>query len=165
MLTSTSGSISASVPGHGVVLYRVSAGSGSSVGSAHRFVGASSGRCLDVPNGSTATGTQLDIWDCATGTNQSFTPTSAKELRVYNGSLCLDAGGQGTTAGTKVITWTCNGQTNQQWNLNADGTITGVQSGLCLDVTGGNVASGNVNGTLIELWGCNGGANQQWSLG
>ncbi|ACU76741.1 Alpha-galactosidase [Catenulispora acidiphila DSM 44928] len=165
VLTSTSGSISASVPGHGVVLYRVSAGSGSSVGSAHRFLGASSGRCLDVPNGSTTTGTQLDIWDCGTGTNQSFTPTSDKELRVYNGSLCLDASGQGTTAGTKVITWTCNGQTNQQWNLNADGTVTGVQSGLCLDVTGGNVASGNVNGTLIELWGCNGGANQQWSLG
>jgi alpha-galactosidase len=165
VITSTSGAISATVPGHGSVMYRVSAGSGSSVGTAHALVGASSGRCLDVPNGSTTTGTQLDIWDCNSGSNQSFTPTSGKALQVYSGSLCLDASGQGTTAGTKVITWTCNGQTNQQWNLNADGTITGVQSGLCLDVTGGNVASGNVNGALVELWGCNGGANQQWKLG
>jgi len=165
VVTSTSGSISATVPAHGSVMYRVSPGSGSSVGSAHRFVGASSGRCLDVPNGSTTTGTQLEIWDCNTGSNQSFTPTSGKALQVYNGSLCLDASGQGTSTGTAIITWTCNGQTNQQWNLNPDGTITGVQSGLCLDVTGGNVPAGNVNGTLIELWTCNGGANQQWSLG
>ena len=165
VVTSTSGSISATVPAHGSVMYRVSPGSGSSVGSAHRLVGASSGRCLDVPNGSTTTGTQLEIWDCNTGTNQSFTPTSGKALQVYNGSLCLDASGQGTSTGTAIITWTCNGQTNQQWNLNPDGTITGVQSGLCLDVTGGNVPAGNVNGTLIELWTCNGGANQQWSLG
>jgi alpha-galactosidase len=165
VVTSTSGSISATVPAHGSVMYRVSPGSGSSVGSAHRLVGASSGRCLDVPNGSTTTGTQLEIWDCNTGSNQSFTPTSGKALQVYNGSLCLDASGQGTSTGTAIITWTCNGQTNQQWNLNPDGTITGVQSGLCLDVTGGNVPAGNVNGTLIELWTCNGGANQQWSLG
>ncbi|NUP48595.1 MAG: alpha-galactosidase [Catenulispora sp.] len=165
VLTSTTGTISASVPAHGSVMYRVSHGSGTSVGTTHPLVGASSNRCLDVNNGNTTPGVQLEIWDCGGGTNQAFTLTSAGELRTLGGTLCLDASGQGTTAGTKVITWNCNGQTNQKWNLNPDGTITGVQSGLCVDVTGGNVPSGNVNGVLVELWDCNGGANQQWRLG
>ena len=161
-LTSTSGTISAAVPGHGSVMYRVSTGSGSSIGTTHPIRGASSGRCLDVANGSTTPGVQLEIWDCNGGTGQALTLTSAGELRVLG--LCLDASGQGTSAGTPVITWNCNGQSNQKWNLDPDGTITGVQSGLCVDVTGGNVPSGNVNGVKVELWNCNGGANQQWAL-
>jgi alpha-galactosidase len=165
VLASTTGTISASVPGHGSVMYRVSYGSGSSVGTTQPLVGASSNRCLDVDNGTATPGTQLEIWDCNGGTNQAYTLTAAGELRAVGGTMCLDASGQGTTAGTQVITWNCNGQTNQQWNPNPDGTITGAQSGLCVDVTGGNVPAGNVNGSLIELWGCNGGANQQWRLG
>lgn len=164
VLTSTGGTISATVPAHGSVMYRVSAGSGTSVGSTHPLVGASSNRCVDVPNNTTTTGTQVEIWDCNGGANQAYTLTAAGELRVYNPALCLDAKGGGTANGTPVIIWGCNGGANQQWTFNADGSITGAQSGLCLDVTGGNVASGNVNGVLLELWSCNGGANQQWRL-
>ena len=110
-------------------------------------------------------GAQVDIWDCNAGGNQEWTPTAARELRVYGGTMCLDAYNNQTSAGTKVELWSCNGGANQQWALNPDGTITGVQSGLCLDVTGGNVPAGNVNGTDTELWTCNGGANQQWAVG
>jgi alpha-galactosidase len=164
VVTSTSGTISATVPAHGSVMYRVSAGSGSSVGGTTEIVGASSARCLDVYNNQTAPGTKIEIWDCNGGANQKWTPTAAGELRVYAGTQCLDAANNGTSAGTKVQLYTCGGGANQQWKLNPDGTITGVQSGLCLDVTGGNVPAGNVNGTALELWNCNGGANQQWSL-
>jgi alpha-galactosidase len=164
VVTTTSGPISATVPGHGVVMYRLAAGSGSSVGGTTELLGASSGRCLDVFNNETAPGTKVEIWDCNNGANQRWTPTASGELRVYQGTQCLDAFGNQTSPGTKVELWTCNGGTNQQWRLNPDGTITGVQSGLCLDVTGGNVPAGNVNGTAVELWTCNGGANQQWSL-
>ena len=163
-LSSTSGSISATVPGHGVVMYRVSPGSGSTIGTTSELVGASSSRCLDVNGASTAPGAQVDIWDCDGGANQKWTPTAARELRVYNGTMCLDAYNNQTSTGTKVELWSCNGGANQQWVLNPDGTITGVQSGLCLDVTGGNVPAGNVNGTTAELWSCNGGANQQWAV-
>jgi hypothetical protein len=133
---------------------------GTGTGALHA-VGA--GKCLDVPNSSTAAGTQLQIWDCGGGTNQSWTRTSSDRLTVYSGSsqLCLDAYNNQTTAGTKVVTWPCNGGANQQWRLNSDGTITGTQSGLCLDVTGASTA----NGALAELWTCNGGSNQRWSLG
>jgi endo-1,4-beta-xylanase len=122
-----------------------------------------SGKCLDVPNLSTTPGTQVDIWNCSGGTNQTWTHTSANQLTVYSGSsqMCLDAYNNQTTPGTKVEIWACNSGANQQWNVNSNGTITGVQSGLCLDVTGASTA----NGALVQLWTCNGQSNQQWTLG
>jgi lysophospholipase L1-like esterase len=124
-----------------------------------RIVGTQSGRCVDVPNGTTTNGTQVQLWDCGGGANQSWTRTANRQL-VFNGTRCLDAAGHGTANGTQVIIWDCSGQANQQWNVNADGTITGVQSGLCLDATG--QATGN--GTKLVLWTCNGQANQRWTL-
>ena len=119
-------------------------------------------RCLDVNNNTTTPGTQLQIWDCNTGTNQTWTHTPAGELTVYTGDSmrCLDANGQGTTPGTKAIIWNCNGQTNQQWQLNTDGTIKGTQSGLCLDLT-----NTTTNGTPIQLSTCSTQPNQKWTIG
>ncbi len=163
--STTTSTISASVPAHGTVMYRVAGGSaggggGGTPGEVHA-VGAA--KCLDVPNSSTTAGTQLDIWTCSGGSNQIWARTSSGQLTVYSGSsqMCLDAYNNQTSPGTKVEIWPCNGQSNQQWNVNANGTITGVQSGLCLDVTGASTA----NGALVELWNCNGQSNQQWSLG
>lgn len=164
-VSSTSGPISARVPAHGTVMYRVSAGTGSSTGTTHPLIGASSQRCLDAEGAVTQPGTKIVIWDCQGGDNQRVTLTAAGELRLYNGSQCVDADDNQTAPGTAVQLWTCNGGANQQWRLNPDGTVTGTQSGLCLDVTGGDKPARNVNGTKLELWTCNGGANQQWSLG
>ncbi|MFI7604291.1 RICIN domain-containing protein [Micromonospora sp. NPDC049366] len=124
-----------------------------------QLVGGQSGRCVEVPNSSTTNGTQVQLWDCGSGTNQRWTSTAGKQLTVY-GNKCLDASGAGTTNGTQVIIWDCHGGLNQQWNVNANGTITNAQSGLCLDANGAATA----NGTKIILWSCNGGLNQQWSL-
>jgi len=123
------------------------------------IVGGQSGRCVDVPNGTTTNGTQVQLYDCWGGTMQRWTYNSSKQLTVF-GNKCLDASNHGTTNGTPIIIWDCGGQTNQQWNLNQNGTITGVQSGLCLDANGAVTA----NGTKLILWACNSGANQQWSL-
>ncbi|SFW91249.1 glycoside hydrolase family 27 protein [Amycolatopsis australiensis] len=161
-LTTSSGTISANVPSHSTVSYRVTPGTGSSIGTAHPIQGASSSRCIDVNGGSTTPGTKVDIWDCDGGGNQSWTFTSAGELKA--GGLCLDASAGGTSAGTKLIAWTCHGGANQKFKLNPDGSITGTQSGLCVDVTGGDKPAGNVNGTPLELWGCNDDANQNWLL-
>jgi xyloglucan-specific endo-beta-1,4-glucanase len=123
-----------------------------------RAVGAN--RCLDVPGASQTNGTQVHIWDCNGGANQTWTTTSAGQLQVY-GNKCLDASGGGTAPGTAAVIWDCNGSANQQWNLNGNGTITGVQSGLCLDVSGG----GTANGSQVILWTCGGQSNQQWAQG
>jgi alpha-galactosidase len=164
--STTSSTISASVPAHGTVVYRVAGGSssggggGSGSGALHA-VGA--GKCVDDPNSTTTLGTQQQIFTCNGQANQTWTHTSSNQLTVTVGgtTLCLDAYNNQTTPGTKVETWSCNGGANQQWQLNSNGTITGAQSGLCLDVTG----AGTANGTLVELWTCNGGSNQQWILG
>jgi hypothetical protein len=124
-----------------------------------QLVGNQSGRCVDVPNSTTTNGTQVQLWDCSSGTNQRFVYTAGKQLQVY-GNKCLDVSGRGTANGTPVIIWDCNGQTNQQWNVNADGTVTSVQSGLCLDAS----AFGTANGTKVQVWQCLNGANQKWSL-
>jgi hypothetical protein len=141
----------------------VAAGYGTSTGggggSGKEIVGGPSGRCVDVPNASTANGTQVQLYDCWGGSNQLWTSGSSKQLTVY-GNKCLDANGKGTTNGTAVIIWDCNGQTNQQWNVSSNGTITGVQSGLCLDANGAATA----NGTQLILWSCGGQPNQQWSM-
>ena len=137
----------------------ITPGSGGTGGTTGALVGAGSGRCLDVPGQSTTNGTQVELWDCNGGSNQTWTSTAAGELRVYGGQ-CLDANAAGTTSGTKVIIWTCNGGSNQKWTINSNGTVVGVQSGLCLDAIGG----GTGNGTLIDIATCNGGSNQKWTL-
>ncbi|MER6237198.1 endo-1,4-beta-xylanase [Streptomyces clavifer] len=118
--------------------------------------GVGSGRCLDVPSAGTTDGTQLQLWDCNSNTNQQWTSAAGGELRVY-GNKCLDAAG--TANGAKVQIYSCWGGDNQKWRLNSDGSIVGVQSGLCLDAVG----NGTANGTLIQLYSCSNGSNQRWN--
>ena len=153
--TTSTGAISASVPGHGTVVYRVSGGTSTPPPSGTTLVSAASGRCLDVPNGATANGTQPVIWDCNGGANQRWT-VAGQSLQALG--KCLDAP-LNATAGAKVQLWDCNGGTNQQWTFNADGTIRGTSSGLCLDVDRNLTA----NGTAVLLWTCTAAANQRWS--
>ncbi|NHI06538.1 Endo-1,4-beta-xylanase A [Streptomyces sp. KO7888] len=119
--------------------------------------GVGSGRCLDVPNASTSDGTQVQLWDCHSNSNQQWSYTDAGELRVY-GDKCLDAAGTGN--GAKVQIYSCWGGDNQKWRVNSDGSIVGVQSGLCLDAVG----TGTANGTGIQLYSCTNGSNQRWTL-
>ncbi|MFF5362006.1 non-reducing end alpha-L-arabinofuranosidase family hydrolase [Streptomyces scabiei] len=120
--------------------------------------GTGSGRCLDVSGASQTDGTNVQIWDCWSGTNQQWTLTDDKRLTVY-GTKCLDVPGHATTPGTRPVIWACNGGTNQEWRVNADGAVVGVESGLCLDVAGGATA----NGTAVQLATCNGSGSQKWT--
>jgi endo-1,4-beta-xylanase len=124
-------------------------------GNAKRIVGAQSGRCIDVPNVSTANGTRVQLYDCHGQSNQLWTHTSSRQLTVY-GNMCLDAAGSGN--GSAVQIYSCNGQANQQWNVNSNGTISNAQSGRCLDVWG------TANGQQVQLYDCHGQANQRFSL-
>ncbi|GIH44666.1 alpha-galactosidase [Microbispora corallina] len=163
--SSTSGTISASVPGHGAAMYVVTGGgivtpspTPTPTGSTSAFRGVGSGRCLDVTGASQANGALAEIWDCNNQANQRWTVTSAGELRVY-GSKCLDVNNRGTADGTSVLIWDCNGQNNQQWRLNSDGSLTAVGANKCLDVPN----SATANGTKLQIWTCNGQANQRWT--
>jgi len=150
----TSGAISATVPGHGVVMYRVRPGTTTPTDS-FSLRGVGSGRCLDVLGGVATDGAPAVIWDCNGGTTQIVTATSG-QLRI--GGKCLDAERRGTADGTRVIVWTCGAGLNQQWTMQADGTIRSVLSGKCVDVT----RAATVNNTPLVLWTCSSAANQQW---
>ena len=84
----------------------IAAGAGPGTSPALRNVNA--GRCLDVPNASQVSGTQLALWDCNGGPNQQWTSTTGGQLRVY-GSKCLDAGSSGTS-GTRAVISDCAGR-------------------------------------------------------
>ncbi|TDC16447.1 alpha-galactosidase [Actinomadura bangladeshensis] len=154
-ITSTTGTISASVPSHGTVVYRVSGGTPTP---SSQIKGVGSGRCLDVTEASQTNGTRVEIWDCNGQSNQQWTSTAAGELRVYGGK-CLDVNNNGTADGTSVIIWDCNGQNNQKWRFNSDGTLTAVGANKCLDVPNNSTA----NGTYLQIWTCHGGTNQRWT--
>jgi alpha-galactosidase len=165
--STTTGTISASVPAHGAAMYVVQGGTTTppttsppptSGSGAFAIKGAQSGRCVDVPNGTTTNGTLPTLWDCNGGSNQSWTSTGAGELRVF-GNRCLDVVGGSTANGTRVEIWDCNGGSNQKFTLNSDGTVRATGSGRCLDVTNQATA----NGSPLEIWDCNGQANQRWS--
>jgi hypothetical protein len=55
------------------------------------LISSASGRCVDVPGASTTDGTQLDIWDCNGGGNQTWDYSQTHELTVY-GDACMQAG-------------------------------------------------------------------------
>jgi len=157
--STTSGTISAAVPGHGAAMYVVTGGGVVDPGTTFALRGQGSGRCLDITGASQANGALAEIWDCNGQSNQKFTATAAGELRVYNGAKCLDVTGRGTANGTAVEIWDCNGQTNQQFRLNGDGTITAIGANKCLNVSG----SATTNGSRVQISDCNGGTNQQWA--
>jgi lysophospholipase L1-like esterase len=122
-------------------------------GGGQTLVGAASGRCLDVPNGNAANGTQPIVWDCGGGANQRWA-VDGQTLRALG--KCLDSP-TGAASGAKAQIWDCHGGTNQRWTLGADGTVRGVQSGLCLE------AGGTANGSTVTLGTCTTAANQRWS--
>ena len=127
---------------------------------ATRLIGYQSLSCLDIPGGSQADETLVQLWGCNGGSNQEWTLQPNGTIEVYGGK-CLDALRQGTQPGAVVGIYGCNGGGNQQWHLHPDGSLVGAQSGLCLDVN----ALATANGSKVTLWTCNGGPNQKWAQG
>jgi hypothetical protein len=120
-----------------------------------------SGRCLDVPGSSTTSGTQLDLWDCNGGGNQSWNYTATHLLTVYS-NKCMQAGAGTVGNGAAASIQDCTGLAAQQWTVNANGTITSAaDSTLCLDTA----ASGTADGSAVVVATCSGSTSQAWKVG
>lgn len=131
-----------------------------------------SGLYLDVANGSSADGTNIQQW--------SYNGLDAQKFRiVYYGSgyyyiltgasaykSCVDVTDGSSTDGTNIIQWTYWGGNPQLYKIqqNSDGTIaflTRASNGTsALDVTDGSTASG---GNVCQ-WNYWGGNMQKWEL-
>ncbi|WP_018350186.1 TIM-barrel domain-containing protein [Longispora albida] len=106
------------------------------------------GKCTDIPYGSTTPGTQPTLYSCNGATHQRWS-FNANGTLTGKGGVCLDG------AAAVVAIQTCNGSAGQQWVAQADGTVT---SGTkCLAPVGNNPT----NGTKLELATCSG---QKWTL-
>ncbi|MGH3715322.1 MAG: ricin-type beta-trefoil lectin domain protein [Micromonosporaceae bacterium] len=126
-------------------------GTGSTSG---RIRGVASGRCADIPGSTTTDGTQLILWDCHTGANQTWTSGADGTLRSLG--KCLTASSSADNAAITIST--CTGSTGQQWTYNAATQELRIH-GKCLDARNGATA----NNTLLILWPCHGGTNQKWT--
>ena len=154
-VSNTTGTITASVPRHGLAVYRVAAGVAENTG--FQLKGEQSGRCLDTATGQLNDGVRAVIADCDAAQLSQQVADNAQQLVI--GGKCLDVNNNGTTNGTTVLFWECNGQTNQKWETRTDGSLRSVSSGRCLDVDRGLTAAG----TGLLIWDCNGQTNQKWS--
>ncbi|RIV38053.1 ThuA domain-containing protein [Micromonospora radicis] len=116
------------------------------------------GKCLDVRNGATADGTQIQIWACNGGAAQTWSVTPNSTIRALG--KCLDVNGGASADGTKIQLWACNGSAAQNWSAQSNGTLRNPQTGKCLDVSNNS----SVDGQAVHLWTCHTNANQRWVL-
>lgn len=127
-------------------------GTGTSSG---RIRGVASGRCVDIPGSNTTDGTQLILWDCHSGANQTWTLQSDGTVRSL--SKCLTAASSNDNAAVTIST--CNGSAGQQWTYNSATPELRVHN-KCLDAKDAATA----NNTPLILWPCHGGTNQKWTF-
>jgi hypothetical protein len=130
------------------------------------FVGAASGRCLDVD---THSNTIVQLWSCDNGSDESWALTYVGTLyggqdyyKVINRrtGTCLTAvGGAG---GTALTMGDCNAVLTPWWYFPVKtGNVTpfvNVYSGLCMDARN----NGTGNGTIVQQYACNGTTAQSW---
>jgi hypothetical protein len=130
-----------------------------SAASAGTLVSSLDGKCLDVTGGSTANGTQPQLWDCTAGSsNQQW--TLADNGSVQGKGKCLDVAGNSTADGAVVHLWDCyDTVASQKWSLSSAGALVNTASGKCLDVKDKSTA----NGAKMQLWTCTGTSNQKWT--
>ncbi|WP_220182732.1 ThuA domain-containing protein [Sphaerisporangium album] len=91
----------------------------------YQFKNLKSGKCLDVPGGSGAAGTQLVQWSCHPSTapdqvNQRFFPLASGDTYKITSAasgLCLDINSGSHEDGGAVIQWNCVNADNQRFGF------------------------------------------------
>ena len=127
-------------------------------GSTSRIIGYQ-GKCIDVPSGIAADGTQLQMWTCNNTNAQNWTFGSDGTLRALG--MCMDVAWGSTADGAVVQLANCSGNPAQQWVLSAAGDLVNPQANKCVDVKDWNTA----DGAKLQTWTCAGTANQKWYRG
>jgi len=108
------------------------------------------GKCVSLPNGPSAEGMRILIWDCNGFLGQTLAYNDqTQELKF--GTNCIEVIGNGN-AQDAVGVGTCNGVVAQRWSMVSikdNYQIIGVNN-LCLDITDAVIA----NGTPLDLLPC-----------
>ena len=138
-------------------------------GAVYTLKGVHSGRCLEVANGSTANGANVQLWDCNGTTAQQFRFEAVSggyfQVRNIASNKCLDVWGWSTADAAEISQYTCSGGDNQLFSVpdvRSGGVVRLVSklSGKALDAW----AWGTGNGTNIVQWPITGGDNQHFVM-
>lgn len=137
------------------------------------------GKCMDVTNGSTADGAIIQQWGC-NATNAQFFIYEKKGTTLVNNQLlslyeirnlasgkCLEVQGGSTSNGALLQQATCNNANRQRFGITIDfatgilrmhpQTVSGLS--LCVDVVAGSTA----NGAQFQQFSCNSNVQQTFS--
>ncbi|MEV0391097.1 ricin-type beta-trefoil lectin domain protein [Nonomuraea sp. NPDC050643] len=125
-------------------------------GNTNRLVGYA-GKCIDVPGGNPADGSQLQIHTCNGTSAQDW--TFAPDGTVRGMGMCMDVAWGSTADGANVQIANCSGNPAQQFVLSGAGDLVNPQANKCVDVKDWNSA----DGAKLQIWTCGGGSNQKWA--
>ncbi len=123
-------------------------------GGVYTLVPGASGKCVEVPSSSTASGTLLTQAACVAGaTRQQWRVVSSGgrySLVNVNSGMCVDVPSGAATSGLQLQQWGCGAaQTNQLWTFTASVAVpgkyrvTGAATGLCVSDKDGSTAGNN----------------------
>jgi hypothetical protein len=73
------------------------------------------GKCVDVADGSTASGAAVQLWSCNNSAAQKWTMSAAGDVVNPQADKCLDIAGWNGNNGAVLQTWQCVGSANQKW--------------------------------------------------
>lgn len=118
-----------------------------------------SGRCLDIPNGDTKLGANLQLWDCNNTDAQDFIydPNTKAIQSKKTPNRCLDIPQGKADYGVNIQLWDCNNSDAQKFEYDNGAIKTVLNRSLAIDIDNGQ----NKNGTKVQLWGYNKDNNNQ----
>lgn len=127
-----------------------------------------SDKCLDIKNGSTENGGQIQQWSCYAGHNQVWRLIPAGggvyQIRSFATGKCLDVEGSSKADGARIQQWACNGTSAQLFCIEETESgsyrIVSKASGKALDISGRSVD----DGAWVQQWGISNASNQSFSL-
>lgn len=129
---------------------------------------ASTGKCLDVPNSSTADSVQLQQWSCnSTAAQQwdfTYVGNSLYEIKNANSGKCVDLKAGGTANGTVIQQYACNQGSNQRFKVTGLGNgqyqIVPSATTRAVEIAGASTA----DGAKTDIWDNTSANNQKWTL-
>ncbi|WP_329562131.1 ricin-type beta-trefoil lectin domain protein [Kitasatospora sp. NBC_01266] len=157
--STSTGSISATVPAHGTAIYRITPGTGCTGQQPTGQLTGIGGKCVDDSYSGTGANNPVTLHSCSGNSNQRWSLPGDGIVRTLG--KCLDAVDQ-TTDSRYVGYWaklnTCDGRATEQWAYQRNGFLENASLNYCLD----DYYSATTDGNPLIVDGCGvSEANQQ----
>ncbi len=112
------------------------------------------GRCLDIKGNGTASGTQVELWDCNGVGGQQWVPQANGTLLNPQSGLCLTSPGGSTTNGVVLDIEACTGSAGQRFVISPgpvyQSTPINAPAGKCVDNAAGTAGADGANVVITD---------------